>query len=85
MDGQPTDKMSSREAVRKLKGPDGTQVTIKLGRGDAKPEPMTLKRAPIPKHTVPYAFMLPGGEGYAKVNTFGNTTVEELQTNRCSC
>ena len=81
VDGQPTDKMSSREAVRKLKGPDGTKVTIKLGRGDAKPEPMTLKRAPIPKHTVPYAFMLPGGEGYAKVNTFGNTTVEELQTN----
>jgi carboxyl-terminal processing protease len=79
VDGQPTDKMSSREAVRKLKGPDGTQVTIKLGRGDAKPEPMTLRRAPIPKHTVPYAFMLPGGEGYAKVNTFGNTTVEELQ------
>ncbi|MGA9751280.1 MAG: PDZ domain-containing protein [Acidobacteriota bacterium] len=24
VDGQPTDKMSSREAVRKLKGPDGT-------------------------------------------------------------
>jgi carboxyl-terminal processing protease len=71
--------MSSREAVRKLKGPDGTKVTIKLGRGDAKPELMTLTRAPIPKHTVPYAFMLPGGQGYAKVNTFGNTTVEELQ------
>ena len=79
VDGQPTDKMSSREAVRKLKGPDGTKVTIKLGRGDAKPELMTLTRAPIPKHTVPYAFMLPGGQGYAKVNTFGNTTVEELQ------
>ena len=79
VDGQPTDKMSSREAVRKLKGPDGTKVTIKLGRGEAKPELMTLTRAPIPKHTVPYAFMLPGGQGYAKVNTFGNTTVEELQ------
>jgi len=80
VDGQPTDKMTSREAVRKLKGPDGTKVTIKLGRGDAKPEIMTLTRAPIPKHTVPYAFMLPKGQGYAKVNTFGNTTVEELQS-----
>jgi carboxyl-terminal processing protease len=80
VDGQLTEKMTSREAVRRLKGPDGTQVTIKIGRGDAKPEPMTLRRAPIPKHTVPYAFMLPGGQGYAKVNTFGNTTVEELET-----
>lgn len=81
VDGQPTDKMSSRDAVRKLKGPEGTKVTIKLGRGDAKPELMTLTRAPIPKHTIPYAFMLPDGQGYAKVNTFGNTTVEELEAN----
>ncbi len=81
VDGHPTDKMSSGEAVRKLKGPSGTEVTIKLGRGEGKPEVMTLKRAPIPKHTVPYAFMLPGGEGYAKVNTFGNTTVQELEEN----
>lgn len=80
VDGLATDKMTSREAVRRLKGPDGTKVTIKLGRGDSKPEIMTLTRAPIPKHTVPYAFMLPKGQGYAKVNTFGNTTVEELQS-----
>lgn len=81
VDGQGTDKMSSRDAVRKLKGPEGTSVTIKLGRGEAKPELMTLKRAPIPKHTVPYAFMVGNRQGYAKVNTFGNTTVAELQEN----
>lgn len=80
VDGEPTDKMSSREAVRKLKGPEGTPVTIKLGRGDAKPELMTLKRAPIPKHTVPYGFLLDDGVGYVKINTFGQTTVEELRS-----
>ena len=79
VDGQPTDKMTSREAVRKLKGPEGTSVTIKVGRGGAAPEQMTLKRAPIPKHTVPYSFMLEGGVGYAKINTFGKTTVDELE------
>lgn len=79
VEGQPTDKMTSREAVRKLKGPEGTSVTIMLGRGEGKPEQLTLKRAPIPKHTVPYAFMLGGGEGYVKVNSFGQTTVEELK------
>jgi carboxyl-terminal processing protease len=79
VDGQPTDKMTSREAVRKLKGPEGTTVNVKIGRGDATPEVMTIKRAPIPKHTVPYGFMLGGGQGYVKVNTFGQTTVEELR------
>lgn len=79
VDGQPTDKMTSREAVKKLKGPEGTPVTIKVGRGDAAPEVMTLLRAPIPKHTVPYSLMLDDRVGYVKVNTFGRTTVEELE------
>ncbi len=79
VDGDPTDKMTSREAVRRLKGPEGTSVTIKLGRGSAPPALLTLKRAPIPKHTVPYAFLLEDGVGYAKVNTFGQTTAQELR------
>lgn len=79
VDGQPTDKMTSREAVRKLKGPEGTTVTIKVGRGDSEPSVMTLKRAPIPKHTVPYSFMLHDNVGYIKINTFGQTTVEEVE------
>ncbi len=78
IDGAPTDQMTSREAVRKLKGPAGTAVTITVGRGSAAPQKMTLKRAPIPKHTVPYSLLLEGGVGYVKVNTFGQTTVEEL-------
>lgn len=79
VDGEPTEKMTSREAVRRLKGPEGTSVTIKLGRGTAPPALLTLKRAPIPKHTVPYAFLLEDGVGYAKVNTFGQTTARELR------
>jgi len=79
VDGKPTDKMSSREAVRRLKGPKGTNVTIKLGRGSAEPAILTLTRAPIPKHTVPYAFMLKNGEAYLKINTFGQTTAAEVK------
>lgn len=79
VDGELTEKMTSREAVRRLKGPEGTSVTIKLGRGSAPPALLTLKRAPIPKHTVPYAFLLEEGVGYAKVNTFGQTTARELK------
>jgi carboxyl-terminal processing protease len=81
VDGDPTDKMTSREAVRRLKGPEGTTVTIKLGRGSSPPVSLTLKRAPIPKHTVPYAFLLEGGVGYLKINTFGQTTADEVESN----
>jgi len=81
IDQQPTAKMTTREAVRKLKGPAGTAVTLTVGRGSAPPQSYTLKRAPIPKHTVPFSFLLEEGVGYVKVNTFGQTTVDELKEN----
>jgi len=79
IDQQPTAKMQTREAVRKLKGPAGTAVTLTVGRGSSPPQSYTLKRAPIPKHTVPFSFLLEEGIGYVKVNTFGQTTVDELK------
>lgn len=78
VDGKKTASMTSRESVKMLKGPKGTKVVVKIGHGDSKPETITLKRANIPKHTVPYAFMLGDGEGYVKINTFGQTTGDEL-------
>ena len=80
IDGDPTDKMTSREAVRRLKGPEGTEVTLKLGRGESGEDRMTLKRASIPKHTVPYSFLLDGGIGYIKLNLFGQTSPDEMET-----
>lgn len=78
IDGLPTAKMTNREAVRKLKGPEGTPVTLKVGRGGEEGDLMTLKRAAIPKHSVPYSYMLGDGVGYLKLNVFGQTTVEEI-------
>ncbi len=79
VDGAPTAKMTSMEAVMKLKGPKGTRVSIKVGRGEGPPAEITLKRAEIPKYTVPYSFMVGKGEGYVKINTFGQTTPGELK------
>lgn len=80
VDGKQTASMTSREAVKRLKGPKGTTVVVKIGRGDSTtPQTVTLKRANIPKHTVPYSFMLGDGEGYVKITTFGQTTSDELQ------
>lgn len=78
IDSQPTAKMTNREAVKKLKGPEGTEVTLKVGRGGNGSDLMTLKRAAIPKHTVPYSYMLDDRSGYIKLNVFGQTTVEEV-------
>lgn len=79
VDGEPTGKMTTREAVRKLKGPAGTDVTIKVSRGGGSAQELTLTRAPIPKYSVPFSFMLNSDVGYVKINTFGNTTVRELK------
>jgi carboxyl-terminal processing protease len=79
IDGLATAKMTNREAVRKLKGPEGTPVTLKVGRGGEDQDLMTLKRAAIPKHSVPYSYVIGDGIGYLKVNVFGQTTVEEME------
>lgn len=78
IEGHPTSQMTIREAVRKLKGPLGTPVSITIGRGTAPPQTMTLKRAPIPKYTVAFSLILGGGTGYIKLNTFGQRTVDEV-------
>ncbi len=80
IEGRPTSQMSIREAVKKLKGPLGTPVSITIGRGTAPPQTMTLKRAPIPKYTVAFSLMLDGGVGYVRLNTFGQKTVEEMSS-----
>jgi len=79
VDGESTDRLTTRQTVRLLKGPEGTEVTIKVGRGDRQPEELTLKRAPIPKHSVPYAFLLDDHIGYLKLNLFGQASDEEVE------
>lgn len=79
IDGKATREMTTREAVRKLKGPAGTPVTLLVGRGSTPSQAMTLKRAPIPKHTVPFSLLLEGSIGYLRVNSFGQTTVDEIE------
>jgi carboxyl-terminal processing protease len=79
IDGLPTAKMTNREAVRKLKGPEGTEVKLKVGRGGDGSALLTLKRATIPKHSVPYYYPLGDGVAYIKIRQFGQTTVEETE------
>jgi carboxyl-terminal processing protease len=68
------------EALRRLKGPKGTQVTITVTRpGDEEPLHFTLTRDDIPTYSIRYAFMARPGVGYIKIENFTRTTEREME------
>ena len=79
IEGEPTAKMSVDEAVSKLKGPKGTEVSITVVRAGL-PEPLefTVVRAEIPQATVRYAYMLAPGTGYIALSDFSRSTGGEV-------
>jgi carboxyl-terminal processing protease len=71
--------VSTDEVVRKLRGPKGTPVTITVRRaGMEEPLRVTITRAEIPTHSVPYAFMLGPDVGYIFLRDFTHTSSREL-------
>ena len=80
IDGESTGPISSYDAMQKLRGQKGTNVTITFIRDGAdKPFDLTITREEIPLLSVPYAFLLDGGIGYIYVRTFGEETPRELE------
>jgi len=80
IEGEPTAKMSSDEAVSKLKGPKGTEVHITILRaGLDEPLEMTVVRDEIPQTTVRYAYMIAPGTGYISVSDFSRSTGGEVE------
>jgi carboxyl-terminal processing protease len=73
------DDVSTEDVVRKLRGPKGTAVTIRIRRvGFPEPITMTITRAEIPTRSVRYAFMLEPGVGYIMLSDFTHTSSKEL-------
>jgi carboxyl-terminal processing protease len=80
IEGESTKPISSYEAMLKLRGLKGTEVTITIIReGLEKPFDMTIKREEIALHSVPYAFMLKDDIGYIYIRNFAGTTVDEFR------
>ncbi|HNQ77323.1 MAG TPA: S41 family peptidase [Acidobacteriota bacterium] len=79
VEGKPTDKMTTKEAVKMLKGPKGTKVRITVSRSGENAFGLELERNEIPKQSVSYAILLGGNIGYVRVMHFGETTVDELE------
>ena len=79
VEGVSTDDLSLDEVVKRLKGPKGTTVSIKIKRiGMKEPIPLTITRAAIPTNSISNVLMLNPGTGYIRIKDFTSTTVREL-------
>ena len=70
VDGTPTKNISIIDAVQKIRGPKGSQVTITINRqGFTKPQDYSIVRDIIPIHSVK-ARLIEGGYGFIRVSNF---------------
>ncbi|MBO5251857.1 MAG: S41 family peptidase [Bacteroidaceae bacterium] len=72
-------KMSTEDVTRRLRGPKGTLVTVKVVRREV-PEQLsfTIKRDKIPVYSLDASYMVDSKIGYIKINRFGATTHREF-------
>ena len=74
-----TDTMGADEAIKRLRGPKGSKVTLTISRtGWKEPKKFTLLRDTIPVHSVK-AFSLVPGVAYARITNFQEHTADELK------
>jgi carboxyl-terminal processing protease len=79
VEGESTKDMSLIDAVKKLRGPEGTPVTISILReGFTEPKEFTLTRAIIEIKSVRWT-KFQGDIGYVRLRSFQKTTSEELE------
>jgi carboxyl-terminal processing protease len=80
IDGKSTEGISMRDAVDRLRGEPGTQVSLKIDRpSEDSTLDVTLTRAVIEPRTVQAHRMLEGNIGYIRVTTFAETTPRMLR------
>ncbi len=79
IDGKDTHGYSLDEAVGKLRGKVGTDVTISIARaGVSELMDFTITRAKIVVHAVPFSGMLTKDIGYIKLSSFSLKTRDEV-------
>ena len=79
VEGVATEDLALDDVVKRLKGPKGTTVNIKIQRiGIKEPIPLTIVRAAIPTNSISNVLMIRPGVGYVRLKDFTSTTVREL-------
>ena len=77
IDGQDTSGLSTDEAVKKIRGDKGTEVTLTIVRDGAAPQDIKIIRDDISVPSVTTEIK-PGNIGYIKIRTFGAETANEV-------
>jgi carboxyl-terminal processing protease len=79
IEGEPTINLTVQDAVRRLKGDKGTEVTITIERpGMRDAFQVTIERDEIPIQSVRVAYMVAPDTGVIRIGNFNTTTAEEL-------
>ncbi len=79
IEGEPTINLTVHEAVRRLKGDKGTQVTITIERpGSPDSFEVTIERDTIPIESIRVAYIVAPGVGFIRISNFTSTTAREL-------
>ncbi len=79
INGETTEPITSEDAMMKLRGPEGTQVSITISREGKEPFDLTIVREEIALYSVPYSFLLEGDIGYIFIRNFAETTTDEFR------
>ncbi len=84
VDGDPTDGWSSAQAVQRIRGPQGTPVTLRVLHTDGTTEEITIIRGEIPIQTVylePRLEVIPGESGEDLVDSAGEVVTDIAYVN----
>jgi len=73
-------KMPTSGIFKRLRGPKGTEVIVKIKRGNKKELiEFRIIRDKIPLYSVDATYMIGSDIGYIKINNFGSSTVQEFE------
>jgi carboxyl-terminal processing protease len=79
VDGEPTKEMTLMEAVKKMRGPKGTNVVLTIMREEfTKPQDFVITRATIAIRSV-RSKTLESGYGYIRLSQFQSSTARDLR------
>jgi len=80
IEGNSTEGVSLQEAVKQLRGPPDTSVTIKILRPETQDfKEVTIVRADIEVASVKDPHMMEDGIGYIRITQFNEPTADDLQ------
>jgi carboxyl-terminal processing protease len=78
IDGTDSRTLTIDEAINKIRGQAGSEVTLTIVRGSAPPKEVKITRELISVPSVSYE-MKPGGVGYIKLRRFGEDTTSGVK------